>query len=65
MKFKKLWNNRIFRTFVQTVIGAVFGYIAEKELNINSKELLVIIISSISTGLAKVMPLFDEEDKNE
>lgn len=63
MNFKKLWNNRIFRTFVQTVIGAIFGYIAEKELNINSKELLVVIISSISTGVAKIMPLFDEEEK--
>ena len=62
MRFKKLWNNRIFRTFVQTVIATMATYFMTNNLiDIDDKALIGLIISAIATGLAKIMPLFDEE----
>ena len=63
MNFKKLWNNRIFRTFIQTVLGTLFSYFAVNNIfETDNKILFGLIISAISTGIAKIMPLFDEED---
>ena len=63
MKFKKLWNNRIFRTFIQTMFSTVFTYFAVTNIfEINDKALLSLLISAIATGLAKIMPLLDEEE---
>lgn len=64
MKFKKLWNNRIFRTFVQTIIATITTYFMTTNIvDINNTALLGLLISAISTGIAKIMPLFDEEEK--
>ena len=60
-KFKRLWNNRIFRTFIEVTLGTLSSYLAETKLNVSNRELLVIIIIAISTGGSKIMPLFDEE----
>lgn len=61
---KKLWNNRIFRTFIQTIIGTIAAYFMTNNiLDIDDKAIFGLLISAISTGVAKVMPLFDEEGK--
>ena len=63
MNFKKVWNNRIFRTFIQTMLSTVFTYFAVTNIfEINDKALLSLLISAIATGLAKIMPLLDEEE---
>lgn len=63
MKMKKLWNNRIFRTFIQTIIATIATYFMTTNIvDINNKALLGLMISAISTGVAKVMPLFDDEE---
>lgn len=64
MKFKKLWNNRIFRTFIQTIIATIATYFMTTNIvDINNTAILGLIISAISTAIAKVMPLLDEEEK--
>lgn len=63
MKFKKVWNNRIFRTFVQTLLGTIFSYFAVNNIfETNNKILFGLLISAIATALAKIMPLLDGED---
>lgn len=63
MKFKKIWNNRIFRTFVQTMLSTIFTYFAITNIfEVNDKALLSLIISAIATALAKIMPLLGEEE---
>ena len=60
MDFRKLWNNRIFRTFLQAAISA--GCAAF----IDSKPITVIVVIAVATGLSAIMPLIDtevEEDK--
>ena len=60
MDFKKLWNNRIFRTFLQAAISA--GCAAF----IDSKPITVIVVIAVATGLSKIMPLIDvDKDKEE
>ena len=59
---KKLWNNRIFRTFLQTVFATIFTYFAVTNIfEIDSKAIIGLIISAIATGLSAIMPLFNEE----
>lgn len=61
MKLKKLWNNRIFRTFIQTALASIFTYFAAVNIfEINSKAIIGLLISAIATGLAAIMPLFNE-----
>ena len=55
MDFKKLWNNRIFRTFLQAMVGGICGAITE------NKSIAVIVVIGVSTGLAAIIPLIDEE----
>jgi len=63
MKLKKLWNNRIFRTFIQTALSSIFTYFAAVNIfNIDSKAVIGLLISAVATGLAAIMPLFNEED---
>lgn len=65
MKFKKIWNNRIFRTFVQTIIATMATYFMTTNVfDIDNKALFGLIISAISTAIAKIMPLLDEGDEN-
>lgn len=62
MNFKKLWNNRIFRTFIQTIIATIATYFMTTNIvDIDNKAILGLIISAISTAIAKIMPLFEEE----
>lgn len=63
MNFKKIWNNRVFRTFIQTLLGTIFSYFAINNiLETNDKVLFGLLISAISTALAKIMPLLGEEE---
>ena len=62
MNFKELWNNRIFRTFIQAAISA--GCAAF----LDSKPIAVIAVIAVATGLSAIMPIIDtevEEDKEE
>ena len=62
MNFKKLWNNRIFRTFIQTTFSTMFTYFTINNIfEIDDKALISLIISAIATGLSAIMPLFNEE----
>ena len=54
MDFKKLWNNRIFRTFLQAMVGGICGAITQ------NKSIAVIVVIGVSTGMAAIMPLIDE-----
>ena len=59
---KKIWNNRIFRTFLQTAAATIFTYFAATSIfDIDSKAIIGLLISAIATGLAAIMPLFSEE----
>lgn len=63
MKLKKLWNNRIFRTFIQTALASIFTYFAAVNIfDVDSKAIIGLIISAVATGLAAIMPLFSEEE---
>ena len=63
MKFKKIWNNRVFRTFIQTLLGTIFSYFTINNIfETNNKVLFGLLISAISTALAKIMPLLGEEE---
>lgn len=56
MDFKKIWNNRIFRTFIQAAIAA--GCTAF----LDSKPVSVIVVVAVATGLSAIMPLIDGGD---
>jgi uncharacterized membrane protein len=59
---KKLWNNRIFRTFLQTAISTIVTFFTINNIfEIDDKALISLIISAIATGLSAIMPLFNEE----
>lgn len=63
MKFKKIWNNRKFRTFLQTLISTIASYfMATNIFEIDSNAIISLLITAIATGLSAVMPLIDEED---
>lgn len=60
---KKLWNNRIFRTFLQTTISTIVTFFTINNIfEIDDKALISLIISAIATGLSAIMPLFNEEE---
>lgn len=59
---KKLWNNRIFRTFLQTTISTIITFFTINNIfEIDDKAIISLIISAIATGLSAIMPLFNEE----
>lgn len=59
---KKLWNNRIFRTFLQTTISTIVTFFTINNIfEIDDKALISLIISAIATGLSAIMPLFKED----
>lgn len=63
MNFKKLWNNRKFRTFLQTLISTIATYfMATNVFEIDSKAIISLIITAMATALSAVMPLLDEEE---
>ena len=59
MNFKELWNNRIFRTFIQAAIAA--GCTAF----LDSKPITVIVVIAVATGLSAIMPLIDIDKEEE
>lgn len=63
MNFKKLWNNRIFRTFLETVLGTISAYFIDYAFELNSKKVTCIVIIAVSTGFSKILPLLKEEEK--
>lgn len=59
---KKIWNNRIFRTFLQTTISTIVTFFTINSIfDVDSKAILSLIISAIATGLSAIMPLFKED----
>lgn len=59
---KKLWNNRIFRTFLQTTISTIVTFFTLNNIfEIDDKAIISLIISAIATGLSAIMPLFKED----
>lgn len=61
---KKLWNDRIFRTYIETIIGTIAAFFMSNNiLDTDNKVLIGLLISAISTAVAKVLPLLDEEEK--
>lgn len=59
---KRIWNNRIFRTFLQTTISTIVTFFTINNIfEIDDKALISLIISAIATGLSAIMPLFNEE----
>lgn len=63
MKLKKIWNNRKFRTFLQTLVSTITTYfMATNIFEIDSKAIISLLITAIATGLSAVMPLLDEEE---
>lgn len=59
MDFRKLWNNRIFRTFIQAAISA--GCAAF----LDAKPIAVIAVIAVATGLSAIMPLIDTDKEEE
>ena len=60
MDFRKLWNNRIFRTFLQAAIAAGCSAF------LDAKPITVIVVIAVATGLSAIMPLIDvDEDREE
>ena len=58
--FKKLWNNKVFRTFLQTFIGTfATGY----ALGMDDKALLTLLSSAISAGVAAAMNIGSYESR--
>lgn len=61
---KKIWNNRVFRTFLETIIATIATYFMTTNIfDTDSKVLIGLLISAISTAVAKILPLLDEEGK--
>ena len=64
-KFKKIWNNRIFRTFIETLVATIVGYIASNSIfDLDSNALISLLITALATGLSAIMPLLDEDTKD-
>ena len=61
-KFKKIWNNRIFRTFVETLVATLVGYLTCNSIfDLDSNALISLLVTALATGLSAIMPLLDED----
>lgn len=59
---KKIWNNRIFRTFIQATISTIVTFFTINNIfEIDNKTIISLIISAIATGLSAIMPLCKED----
>lgn len=59
---KKIWNNRIFRTFIQATISTIVTFFTINNIfEIDNKTIISLMISAIATGLSAIMPLFKED----
>ena len=64
-KFKKLWNNRIFRTFVETLVATLVGYLTCNSIfDLDSNALISLLVTAIATGLSAIMPLLNEDTED-
>lgn len=64
-KFKKLWNNRIFRTFVETLVATLVGYLTCNSIfDLDSNALISLLVTAIATGLSAIMPLLNEDNED-
>ena len=64
-KFKKIWNNRIFRTFVETLVATLVGYLTCNSIfDLDSNALISLLVTAIATGLSAIMPLLDEDTED-
>lgn len=64
-KLIKLWNNRKFRTFIQTFISTILVYFTSTtifDMDINA--IVCLIISAIATGLSAIMPILNESESD-
>lgn len=55
---KKIWKNKIFRTFIQTFIAVFLGGYA---IGMDSTALKSLIVSAISAGICAVMNIGNME----
>ena len=64
-KLIKLWNNRKFRTFIQTFLSTILTYfIGETYFDLNINAIICLIISSLATSLSAIMPVIDEKESD-
>ena len=57
---KKLWNNRIFRTFIETTLATIVGNLTcANALDLNISVLGNIVIIGVATGISAILPLCD------
>lgn len=64
-KFKKIWNNRIFRTFVETLVATLVGYLTCNSIfDLDSNALISLLVTAIATGLSAIMPLLNEDSED-
>lgn len=58
----RLWNNRKFRTFMQTFLSTILTYfIGKTYFDLNANAVICLIISALATSLSAIMPILDEE----
>ena len=55
---KKIWKNKVFRTFFQAFIGT---FCAGFVLGLNDKELIALLVSAISAGICAIMNIGNYE----
>ena len=64
-KFKKIWNNRIFRTFVETLVATLVGYLTCNSIfDLDSNALISLLVTALATGLSAIMPLLNEDTED-
>ena len=64
-KLKKLWNNRIFRTFVETTLATIVGNLTcANALDLDISVLGNIVIIGVATGISAILPLFEVNDNS-
>lgn len=62
-KFIRIWNNRKFRTFIQTFLSTIImEFIGITYFSFDMNAFVCLLISAIATGLSAIMPLVSEEE---
>ena len=57
---KKLWNNRIFRTFIETTLATIVGNLTcANAFDLDISVLGNIVIIGVATGISAILPLFE------
>ena len=64
--FKKLWNNRIFRTFIETLVATIVGYLTCNSIfDLDSNAAISLVVTALATGLSAILPLLNKEEEND